>query len=112
MPRYVIVLGPWSSGTTAIAGALDKLGAYTCPPHHRTPDPRTPSSYEPEELRTILAEYVNEPQLGIAGDRIKMAEDIKKWLDSTVPDSHKDGVVAIKHPLFALMVPNLISMLR
>jgi hypothetical protein len=112
MPRYVIVLGPWSSGTTAVAGALDKLGAYTCPPHHRTPDPRTPTSFEPDDLRAIFAEYVHEPQLGIAGDGVKMAQDIMNWLERTVPEEHKDGIVAIKHPLFALMVPNLISMLR
>ena len=113
MSQFVIVLGPWSSGTTAVAGALDKLGAYTCPPHHRTPDPRTPTSFEPEELRTILAQYVNEPQLGIAGDRMKMMHDIGTWLQRTVPpEIQESGVVAMKHPLFGLMVPQLISLLR
>ena len=95
-----------------MTGVLDKLGAYTCPPHHRTDDPRTPTSYEPEELRKILAEYVNEPLLGVAGDRVKMSQDIQAWFDRTVPPSHKDGVVVIKHPLLSLMIPNLISTYR
>ena len=53
-PKVVVVLGPWSSGTSAVAGIVAALGASAHPPFVGVADPRTPVSFESKALREII----------------------------------------------------------
>jgi len=113
MNRFLIVLGPWGSGSTAITGVLDRLGAFTCPPHFKTNDPRTPSAYEPEFLRAIATHLEREQALMVTGNRLQLTTEIQQWLGKTLQKAGCDNrVVAIKHALLSLVIPELISLLQ
>lgn len=73
--RIIWVLGPWSSGSTALTGWIARLGAWTCPPHQITNDPRTKNSYESKELRDRLCQQRNELTLESTGT----AARFDKW---------------------------------
>ena len=70
----VIVLGSWSSGSTALTGYIQRLGAYTCPPHCTTFDERTPDSFESIDFRNALASCIDELTLS----KIKCASEFRK----------------------------------
>ena len=53
-PTVVTVLGPWSSGTSAVAGIVAVLGAEAHAPFVRVNDPQTPRSFESLALRKII----------------------------------------------------------
>ena len=53
-PKVVVVLGPWSSGTSAVAGVVAALGAESHPPFVGVADPSTPVSFESKGLREII----------------------------------------------------------
>lgn len=57
----IIIIATWSSGSTALTGFLQQCGAYTCPPHQKTNDERTPIAYESllyaDALRKIFDEF-------------------------------------------------------
>lgn len=113
MNRFIIVLGPWSSGSTAVTGILDHLGAFTCPPHFKTNDPRTPYAYEPEMLRNILLRHIDEQALIVSGNRLQLISEIQQWLGQTLQKAGCDNrVVALKHPLLSIIVPELITLLQ
>src|SRR5437773_10153541 len=105
MNQHVVLLGPWGSGSSAYAGAMHHLGAYTCPPHQNTSDPRTPTSYEPLALQAILNKHINELTLLVNGNPLEMGAEIKQWISGTAP---ADGqVISIKHALLCLIVPTV-----
>ncbi len=57
----IIIVATWSSGSTALAGFLHQCGAYTCPPHQKTNDERTPIAFEPllyaDALKKLFDEF-------------------------------------------------------
>lgn len=55
-PEVVVVLGPWSSGTSAVAGVVAALGAASHPPFVGVADPATPVSFESVALRKIVVD--------------------------------------------------------
>ena len=61
--RPVVVLGAWSSGTTACVSLFEQLGYWSCPPHHLTNDPRTPNAREPKFLRHMIMRHFDESTL-------------------------------------------------
>lgn len=105
----VVVLGTWSSGSTAVTGYIKRLGAYTCPPHILTFDERTPDSHESVEFRNALAQCVNELTL----QKHRPAEDFGAWFGPWLKNKKLEAaaaghkVIALKHPLSAFMVPQL-----
>ncbi len=40
--KSILILSSWGTGSTAVTGYLDKLGAYSCAPHFHTNDEKTP----------------------------------------------------------------------
>ena len=44
--KLVPICGPWSSGTSAVAGILERIGCFGVGPYFETADPKTPNSYE------------------------------------------------------------------
>lgn len=62
-PKVVVVLGAWSSGTSAVAGVIAHLGADSHPPFMRVADPSTPRSFESSALREILVDAFDHENL-------------------------------------------------
>lgn len=107
----VIVLGTWSSGSTALTGYIERLGAYSCPPHVKTFDERTPNSHESLEFRNALAQCVDELTLRALRPATEFGAWFGPWLEEkkAVAAAAGHNVIALKHPLAAFMVPQLAS---
>lgn len=105
-PGVILVLGSWSSGSTALTGYIARRGAWTCPPHQLTNDPRTPDSHESKEFRDALCACVDELTLG----PIRPAEDFERffgpWLETRRAEARSAGrsSIVLKHPLAAFML--------
>jgi len=61
--KLLLICGPWGSGTTAVAGMVARLGAQGFGPYLRTPDERTPVSYEFIHFRATILRYASEDTL-------------------------------------------------
>ena len=107
--KTVIVLGTWSSGSTALTGYIERLGAYTCPPHIQTFDERTPNSHESVEFRNALAACRDEITLKELQPHDNFLQWFRPWLEEKKAEARENGceVIALKHPLSAFFVPQL-----
>lgn len=113
--KPIVVLGAWSSGTSALAGVMNNLGFYTCPPHFQTNDPRTPNSFESISLKEIIARHFNEPRLErIPGDPDVVSQDIRIWYEHELTECLRLGKrgVVIKLPSLCFFVPELCRALQ
>lgn len=111
MPRVkvTLILASWSTGSTSIAGFLDKCGAYTCPPHQRTNDERTPIAYEPKAYRDALAACIDEFKLTQKGKSEDFVAWFEGWLGQQKILADKAGCsgIVLKHPLQTFLLPAL-----
>ncbi len=105
----VALLSPWGSGSSAVAGFLDKCGAYTCPPHVHTADSRTPNSFEPLGLRQMLVAAFDEKTLKPKGAGADFAPDFEDWLNDEIAAAADDGAstLVIIHALLSMVLPAL-----
>lgn len=108
MSNIVVVLGSWGSGTSAAVGALEMMGCNTCLPHFKTNDPRTPNSFEPLSLRSVIIPNFDEYGLKFSGpDRGAMAGLFKDWLAHEKKMSDKP--MAVKLPHLCFFVPEMVA---
>ncbi|MGO4917732.1 hypothetical protein [Pseudogemmobacter sp. W21_MBD1_M6] len=109
--RVVLVLGPWSSGSTAVVGYLARIGAWTCPPHQLTNDPLTPDSHEPKAFRDALCSVFDEITLNPTRPVEFFTEFFATWLraEQSVCQSLGHTTIALKHPLSAFAIPQILS---
>jgi hypothetical protein len=107
--QTVIVVGSWSSGTTAVTGYLSRLGGYTCPPTIQTSDPRTPDSHESVEFRHAVADVHDEMTLSRIGEPADFAQWFAPWLSQQHKRAALNGgkFVLLKHPLSALVLAEI-----
>ena len=113
MNNIILVLGAWGSGTTAVTGILDHLGAYTCPPHINTNDPKTICSYEPAALRSILLRYVDELGLCVRGRQDYLIAELQQWVKFILEnEAADDQAVVLKHPLLSIILSDLLDKFR
>ncbi len=86
--KTIFIAGSWGSGTTAVAGMLDQLGASSVPPHFETSDNRTMDTHESLAFREIIYRYTSERSMRTDISRLQEIKDaIKKFreeLDSEV----------------------------
>ncbi|MFP4147253.1 MAG: tetratricopeptide repeat protein [Halorhodospira sp.] len=107
-PELILVLGSWSSGTTALTGFLAQLGAYACPPYLRLNDRRTPNSFEPKALRDQLRSYIDERSLQ---PRSLDRAGFRSWLEGWIAEQRELAIrsgyrhLVLKHPLTAFFIP-------
>ena len=95
MPPLVAVVGPFRSGTSAVAGMLEALGVNFGDPY-RPGDQANPDGYrEDRRLRQALLELVTEPDLRRKVDREAIIARLRQWLRN----SPRGGTVGAKHPL-------------
>ena len=102
----ICVLGSWSSGTSAVAGYIAKAGAYSCPPHFRTNDPRTPATFEATELQARCNAVIDEGTLRKRGSIEAFQQWLGPWLREKSVLAREAGYdqIVIKHPLLMMLV--------
>ncbi len=110
--KVTLVLSSWSTGSTSVAGFLDKAGAYTCPPHLHTVDDLTPNAYEPLEYQEALAKCVDNMTLQQKGRIEDFVAFFVPWLDRQKALARQAGssCIVIKQPLQATLLPILNSL--
>jgi hypothetical protein len=112
--KVLLVCGPWSSETTAVAGLLAQLGAVGFGPYLRVNDPIRPNTYEFIPFRDALRRFISEETLSLAPDAEREVESILRLLRKRIerqefgpynPDSGPP--IFLKHPLSALVLPQI-----
>src|SRR5215469_9704282 len=106
--KLLLVCGPWSSGTTAVAGLLAKLGVAGLDPYFRSNDPRTRNTYESIAFREVIHAVASEESLSLR-PRIDVMPHLREFhariLNRQPGDYH--GPVFLKYPLSALVIPQI-----
>ena len=106
--QLVLVCGPWSSGTTVVAGLLERLGLRGLPPYFITSDPRTPNSFESLEFRRLIGELVDESTLGMRVDWSSAQQRLLEFRRHL--EQHTEGgapPLFLKYPPSALLIPEI-----
>ena len=106
--EHIVILRAWSSGTSALTGVFERLGFYSCPPHFKTNDPRTPNSYESLSLRDVILPHFDEPSLtNASADFEKIVDRLKSWSTEAAKASQQQGSRGI-----VMKVPHLCFFVR
>ena len=77
--RLLLVCGPWGSGTTAVAGLLERLGAIGFGPYFHTNDPHTGNAYELIPFRDLIRRFVSEATLALPDGGAGEVEAALRW---------------------------------
>lgn len=109
--KVIFVLASWSSGSTSVAGYLDKCGAYSCPPHFTTVDERTPSAFEPAEYGGVLKLCLDEETLQVNAKAEGFGVFFRDWIAGKRRLAAEAGhrFIVIKHPAQSLVLPILMA---
>jgi len=114
--NVLLVSGPWGSGTTAVAGLLDRLGAIGFGPYFRSVDPRTPNTYEFLPFRELVRRYVSESTLSYLEERPGALEADLRALRGRIErqefgayDPASSPPIFLKYPPSALALPQICS---
>lgn len=108
--KLVLVLGPWSSGTSAMAGMLANAGLWAPGPFVNVRDPKTAATYENRVFRDLLRELASEQKTRLKVSSSDVTEKLKEFRDSVLPGLRArsqigaDSPVLLKHALPALML--------
>ena len=100
-PKVAVVLGPWSSGTSAVAAAIAALGANAHPPFLRLNDPRTPVSGESRELRRILGAAFSHELLTRTATPAWILPRLRIWAGP--------GLSVAKMPMLTWFLPEILA---
>ncbi len=106
--QLILVCGPWSSGTTAVAGLLERLGLRGLPPYFVTSDPRTPNSFESMDFRRLIGELIDENTLRMRVDWSLVHQRLLEFRRHL--EQHADDGAAplfLKYPPSALLIPEI-----
>lgn len=113
-PRLILVCGPWSSGTTAVAGMLHKLGLKGMGPFFKTNDERTQNSYESQAFRNVIQSIASEERVELSVPRAEALERLMAFRDQLVEQVYggESGVqnaapIFLKYPLSAVAIPEI-----
>lgn len=111
LPRVIVVLGPWSSGSTAVTGYLARCGGWTCPPHQLTNDPLTTDSHEPKAFRDALCDFIDELTLKPKQPLGRFVDFFGPWLAAKRQEAAAGGhaAVVLKHPLAAFVLQPILA---
>ena len=112
--KLVLVCGPWGSGTSAVAGLLQRIGALGLQPYFMTKDPHTPNSYESIPFRQTVLRYANLPTLSLIPRKPGAVQTGLRALQRRIEkqefgpyDLHSNKPIFLKFPLSALMIPQI-----
>ena len=107
----ILILAPYSSGSTAVTGYLARAGAYACPPFQMTNDPRTKNSHEPKALRDAICGIVQETTLQYTRSPENFAMFFRSWLPLEEEKAKALGhtCLVMKHPLSCFVLNQIID---
>jgi hypothetical protein len=109
--KLILVTGPWSSGTTAVAGILHSLGLNGIAPFFQTNDERTKNSYESVMFREVIDQLADEQTQELKVDRKIAREELKVFrsqLESFGAGGENGEVpIFLKYPLSAMLLPQI-----
>ncbi len=109
----VLVLGPWSSGTSATAGMLALAGLHAPGPYVQVNDPRTPQTYEMIAFRDVLRTLASEATLKCRSSPETIRRSLTDFRNGPLREARRaagsppDAPVLLKHALCAVMLPAL-----
>ena len=110
----VLVCGPWSSGTSAVAGMLAHAGLQAPGPYVQVNDPRTSATYELKSFQTVLRSLASEQTLQKITSPAEALQRLRQFRDEVLrplieqtPDAPS---VMLKHGLAPLFLPELCAL--
>jgi len=117
--KIILIAGPWSSGTTAVIGALDSLGVPTLGPYFQSNDPRTANTFELIPFRKVILRYVDERALrhkdNYSAEFIpalkRFFEQAENIMRPHQPDREK-MLLALKMPLASICLPEICATIK
>jgi hypothetical protein len=112
--KLLLICGPWGSGTTAVAGMAQRLGARGFGPYFRTSDERTPVTYELIPFRVTVQRYASEDTVALRPGRAEAAldglHDLRQGIERQEFGHYDPGASApifFQYPLSALLLPQI-----
>jgi predicted O-linked N-acetylglucosamine transferase (SPINDLY family) len=110
----VLVCGPWSSGTSAVAGLLANAGLPAPGPYVSVNDPRTPATYEMRAFQLVLKSLASEQTMKLTATPQQIVQALRKFRDGPLREAlaalgseAAARPVMLKHALTALMLPQI-----
>jgi hypothetical protein len=113
--KLILVCGPWSSGTTAVSGMLEKLGVLGIPPYFRTNDERTKNSYESILFRDCVDKLVSDKTLSVTAKPEEISNQVKLFKEQIIEkyasqeSQSKEITFFLKYPLSAFLINEFTS---
>lgn len=112
-PPVVLVCGPWSSGTSAVTGALANAGLPAPGPYLKVNDPRTSQTFEMKAFRELMLEIASEETLKrtkTESQTLSLLSDFREQLMMQVSENSGEPVktpLLLKHALASLILPEM-----
>ena len=98
--KKIAIIGLFNSGSTVIAGVLERLGVYLGAPLWMP-------YYEPLDLKTELVQWWNEPHIQEKAEKQYRVSYLEAWLQHHRADPATP--IAIKHPLLCMSASDVIE---
>jgi predicted O-linked N-acetylglucosamine transferase (SPINDLY family) len=114
-PELILVCGPWSSGTSAVAGLLANLGLDGLPPYFQTRDERTKNSYESIAFRNLVMDLANEDSVALKVAPAAAAARVREFHAALAAGKSGIGAGApifLKYPLSAALIPHICGVIN
>ena len=99
--RLVCVVGPYRSGTSAVAGLLHRLGVPMGDGWKPARPGNAGGTYEDQQLATMCRRWFRETSIVERVGRRQRRRDIRQWL------AGRPQLAGAKHPLLCLCLPQL-----
>ena len=108
MPRNIVLVGLYRSGSSFWAEMLHHLGVNMGAPYWETDEENHPNNhYEPADLSVDLRRMWNEPQGTSHWGSDERQGVMRRWLGQQRRKAGPDAVLGAKHPLFCLMMADV-----
>lgn len=111
--ELVLVCGPWSSGTSAVAGLLANLGLEGLGPYLQTRDERTKNSYESTAFREMVMGVAAEDTVALKPAATNVEARLREFRAAIEAGKFGPPVLGtgkpffLKYPLSAALIPQL-----
>lgn len=110
-PTLVLVCGPWSSGSSAVAGLLAQAGLQAPGPFVAVNDPRTPQTFEMLAFQKLLRQLASEETLTLKVPTTQALEALRQFRDQQLLPQVSSGPgsppMLLKHGLAVLFIEQL-----
>jgi len=111
--KLLLACGPWCSGTSAVAGLLERLGAVGFGPYMQINDSKRPNTYEFIPFRDTLRTFISPRTLSLTPDSVDVEAKLRKLRTRMENqefgpyDATAGRPIFLKHPLSALVISQI-----